>query len=255
MPKYHLSIFLLSTCLWAQSPPHRDSRTELRGELQIDGTDHGHDFQVELADCSSMSPGVRGRMSDGYRFEFDDVESGCKTVRVVDGPQRTIVQEVRVFVEGPGLPLVIRIPASAKDPVIAGTVSADRLRHPLPQSLVRAMGDANRLWKSGRTEEAGKKLRPVVAKYPGFWEPRVSLGLVELKLQNLAAAAEHFAKAHELEPHSPVAALYAGFTLYRVRRLDEAESAAKAAVALDPGNPLARTLLAQIQAVRKGATH
>jgi len=242
----YLSIFLLSSSMWAQFAPH----TVVRGELQIDGADTGSDYQVELAECSGDSQGVRGWMSGGTRFEFDRVTPGCKILRVVTGPQRTIVQEVQIFAEESSVPLVIRVANPRKEPVSAEVVSVDRLRHPIPQDVAHAMRDANRLWQAGQYAGAGEKLRPIAAKYPDVWELRLDLGIVEMKLQNVGAAAQHFLRVRELEPRSPVAALDAGFALLQLRRLDEAESAAKDAVALEPGNRVAQSLLAHIQAAK-----
>ena len=160
-----------------------------------------------------------------------------------------------MFVKGGGEPVLIQVPQAEKKPVNPGTVSADRLRHPLPEAVKHAMADANRSWQAGKIAEARKKLAPVVAKYPDFWEPHVSLGIIEMRLQDFAAAAADFTKAHELEPHSPVAALYSGFTLYETHRIDEAESAVKAALALEPGNKLARMLLDRIQEGKAPATN
>ena len=69
-----------------------------------------------------------------------------------------------------------------------------------------------------------------------------------MKLQDVETAAAHFLKAHELEPRSPAAAIDSAFALLQLQRLDEAECAARDAVALQPDNQTARRLLARIQA-------
>lgn len=247
MPKRSCLIFLLSTNIWAQSA----GSAVVRGELQIEGGEAGSDYQVELADCSGGSPGVRPWMFGGSRFEFQDVVPGCKTLRVLSGAQRAIVQEVQLFADASGSPIVVRVAKPEKEPVRAETISVERLRHPIPPNVLRVIGDANRLWQAGRIVEAGEKLRPAAAKYPGIWELRLNLGVVEMKLRNVAAAAEQFSKARELEPRSRAAALDSGIALFQLCRFEEAEDAAKDAVALDPRNQIARQLLASIQAARR----
>jgi hypothetical protein len=249
VPKRSLLIFFLPASVWAQPESH----SVLRGELQIEGLDSARDYQVELADCAGGSPVVRGWMTGGNGFEFRDVTPGCKVLRVVNGMQRIIVQETQLFAERSGAPLVIQIAKPEKNPVSAATVSVERLRHPAPDKIVRLMADANRLYQTGRVAEASEKLRPAVAKYPDIWELQLNLGTIEMKLGNLAAAAEHFSKARELDPHSPVAAVSSGFALLQLNRLEEAEHAAKDAVALDPGNRIARLLLERIQSAKRHA--
>ena len=145
----YLSLFLLpfltSMSLWAQFAAH----AVVRGELQIEGAGAGQDYQVELADCSGGSQVIRGRMSSGNRFEFEDVSPGCKVLRVVNATQRTIVQEVQIFAEA-GTPVVIPVTTPEKEQVKARTISVERLRHPVPEKAARVLGEANRLWQAGR---------------------------------------------------------------------------------------------------------
>jgi tetratricopeptide (TPR) repeat protein len=238
--------FLLTTSMWAQFAGH----SMIRGELQIEGIETGHDYQVDLADCSGGAPAVRGWLSGNNRFEFDDVAPGCKMLRVVAGPQRAVIQETQLFADGSGVPVTIRIAQPRKEPAKAGTVSAERLRHPIPQKVVRALAEANRQWRDGRAEEAREKLRPAVRQYPDCLELRLNLGVIEMKLGNLAAAAENFSMARELEPRSAIAAVDMGFALLQLHRLEEAERAAKDAVSLEPKNQIASLLLARVQAER-----
>jgi predicted Zn-dependent protease len=237
------SLFVLSTSILAQFTGH----AVVRGELQIEGVDLGHDYQVDLADCSGGAAALRGLLSGGTQFEFDDVEAGCKTLRVLAGPQRTVIQEVQLIADGAGIPVVIRIANPVKEPAKGGIVSVDRLRHPVPPKAIKALAESNHLWQAGRVAEAGDKLRAAVDQFPDLWELHLNLGVAEMKLGNVAAAARQFSRVRELEPHSEVAAVGSGFALLQLHRLTEAENAAKDAVALDPRNKIARVLLARIQ--------
>jgi hypothetical protein len=218
----------------------------VRGELQIEGV-ASDDYQVEMADCSGGGHATRGWITSGNRFEFDDVAPGCKILRVVTGDQKSVVHEMQIFVEGSGTPITIRVPKQDREPSAPGSISVERLRHPIPEKAVRMMADANRLWKEGRVEKAAAKLRPAALRYPDFWEIHVNLGVIEMKLDHFDLAADEFLKARQLQPRSAVAAIDAAFALMRLHRLDEAERAAKDAVSLDPQNHVARLLLARVQ--------
>jgi hypothetical protein len=246
VPIRYFPIFFWCASIGAQFTGH----IVVRGELQIEGNDASNDYQVELADCAGGSATVRAWMSAGNRFEFPEVDQGCKTLRVLSGPQRNVVQEVEIFAQESSGPVVIRVANPERERVRGETVSVSRLRHPVPQKVARAIADSNRLWRAGQVVDAREKLRPLVAKYPAIWELRLNLGIIEMKLENVAEAAEHFSKARELEPRSPVAAVGSGFALFHLHRLEEAEGAAKDAIALEPGNQVARLLLARIQAAR-----
>jgi tetratricopeptide (TPR) repeat protein len=112
------------------------------------------------------------------------------------------------------------------------------------------LAEAYRLWRDGRAAEAREKLRPTVRQYPDCLELRLNLGVIEMKLGNLAAAAENFSMARELEPRSAIAAVDMGFALLQLHRLEEAERAAQDAVSLEPKNQIASLLLARVQAER-----
>ncbi len=157
-------------------------------------------FISATTNCSGAGPPTRAWLQSGSRFEFDDVAAGCKTLRVITGDRRQIVEEVQVFAEGSGAPITIRVPNPAgHTSSTASTVSVERLRHPVPEKAVRLMSEANRLWKAGRVEQAAAKLRPAVEHYPEFWELRMNLGVIEMKLGNIETAVNHFLKGRELQ--------------------------------------------------------
>jgi len=219
----------------------------IRGELQFDDVRDGQDYQIEVADCAGGAPLARAFPTGSNRFEIEGVAPGCKLLRVVSGSDKSVVQETQLFVEGSRTPLTIRVPRREREPSVAGTVSVERLRHPIPHKAAQALTDANRLWRAGRVEEAAAKLRPAVERFPDIWEMRLNLGIIELKLEHFEAAAQNFLKAHQLQPRAAVPAVGAGFALLHLNRIEEAERAAHDAVALQPENQIARALLLRIQ--------
>jgi len=241
----HLSLFVFSFNALAQ-------HTAIRGELETDDVTTP-DYQVELGDCTGSGSSIRGWLLGGNRFEFDDVTPGCKTLRVLTGDRKTIVQEMQIFAGGSAAPVTIRIPRQSGASSPAGIISAERLRRPIPSKVARAMADANRLWQAGRVEEAAAKLRPMVGRYPDFWELQMNAGVVEMKLGNVETAAVHFLKGRELQPHSATLAIDAGFALLKLNRIEEAERAANDALAVEPQNKIAHLLLDRIRSVSLGA--
>ena len=224
----------------------------IRGELQFESS-ASDDYQVEVTGCTGGGAVTRGWLSNSNLFEFDDLQPGCKVVRVVAGPQRTPVKETQIYADTIGIPVTIRISAEKRDQP-GGLISAERLRHPFPEKAVRALADASQLYKAERYTEAAKKLRPITDHYPEFWELHLGLGVIEMKLGNLEIAADHFLKVRELNPKSFLGALDAGFALAKLNRLPEAEQAANAAIAIDPQNEIAHLLLARIRSTHPAPT-
>jgi tetratricopeptide (TPR) repeat protein len=140
-----------------------------------------------------------------------------------------------------------------RQPRSAGTVSVDRLRHPLPREASKAIEQASRLSQSGRMDQAAEKLRSAADRFTEFWELHYNLGVNEMKLGELNDAAQEFARARELNPRFVAAAVASGYTLLQLRRFDEAEAAAKAALILEPRNQIADLLLGQIRTQQKQA--
>lgn len=246
--KQSILILAIAARGWAQLGGVAAGHGVILGELQIDGVEDGRDFEVELTDCLGSSWGIRGKVSSANRFEFDDVAPGCKMLRVVSGAQRSVVQEMQVFAGGAPNPLVVHIENRAKESTKGGIISADRLRHPLPHDVARALGDASQLSQSGRMTEARERLREISAKYPAIWEPHYNLGIAEMKLGNLTAALQEFVSVRAINPRFTAAAVASGFVLLQLGRLQDAESAANDAIALEPANPTAKLLAERIRA-------
>jgi Flp pilus assembly protein TadD len=131
------------------------------------------------------------------------------------------------------------------------TVSADGLRHPLPPKVVKALAEAQRHTGAGRLAEASSELHKIVAHNPNVWQARLNLGVVEMKLGLANEALASFTRARELEPRSSKAALDSAIALVALRRVGEAESAARDALKLDPSNHNAQELLDLLQTGRE----
>ena len=105
-----------------------------------------------------------------------------------------------------------------------------------------------------RRREAGEAYRALLSRWPENLVGLVGLGNVEYAEGNLAAAAAAFQRAVAAHPQSAVALNNLAQTLADLGRLDEAEAAARTAVALGGATlPAATSTLAQIVEKRSKA--
>lgn len=216
----------------------------LRGEVQLDGAAPlVEKYVVDVSECGGG--GIVGRTMLGFdnKFEVRDLKSGCKLVRIMSSDERRLLHEERVTVEGENTPVLLHVEGDRRPAVSSGTVSVERLRHPIPAKVLRALAETQKLSETGHVEEAASKLQKIVAQDPDLWEAHLNLGVMEMKLGRPADALASFSRARELEPRSSKVAVDSGIALIALHRVDEAESFAREALALDPTNQSAQKLL------------
>ncbi len=124
-----------------------------------------------------------------------------------------------------------------------------------PRDRDSAMRDALRaavaLEEEGKFAEAAAKYRDILARHPDSVVALTDLGNAEVQLGNRAAAEEAFRKALALDPNSRDALNNLAWLLYQQKRLDEAESFARRAVAQQgPDAYLVLDTLAHVLAAR-----
>ena len=114
-----------------------------------------------------------------------------------------------------------------------------------------ALRAAIALEEEGKFAEAAAKYREVLAAHPDSVVALTDLGNAEVQLGNRAAAEEDFRKALALDPNSRDALNNLAWLLYQQKRLDEAESFARRAVAQQgPDAYLVLDTLARVLAAR-----
>jgi hypothetical protein len=124
-----------------------------------------------------------------------------------------------------------RLPATAREQDFAAAVAA--------------------LEQAGRPGEARESYRALLARWPTDLVGLIGLGNVEYALKDVPAAERAFRRASEAHPQSAVAFNNLANVLATLGRLAEAETAARAAVALEgPTLPEARKTLEAIVALR-----
>ena len=114
-----------------------------------------------------------------------------------------------------------------------------------------ALRAAIALEEEGKFAEAAAKYREVLAAHPDSVVALTDLGNAEVQLGDRAAAEEAFRKALALDPNSRDALNNLAWLLYQQKRLDEAESFARRAVAQQgPDAYLVLDTLARVLAAR-----
>jgi len=126
------------------------------------------------------------------------------------------------------------------------------LIHPHSKDDVRdALRTAIVLEEQGKSAEAAAKYREILAAHPDSSVAWTDLGNAEVRLGNRAAAEEAFRKALALDAHSRDALNNLAWLLYQQKRLDEAESFARQAVAQQgPDSYLVLDTLARVLAAK-----
>jgi tetratricopeptide (TPR) repeat protein len=121
-------------------------------------------------------------------------------------------------------------------------------------TVSRAMVDLNRDIKvfertaeksflNGRMLPTRELFQMILDQNPGHTPTLCKIGVVHLKLDEPAAAADSFRRAVELDPHNPYAHRMLGFSYMRLSEVPAAEQALRQAILLAPNDANAHMLL------------
>lgn len=147
----------------------------------------------------------------------------------VSGPAQAALGRRLLSIDDPmGAEMALR---TARD---LGTVDADTLTQ-----LARS------LQEQGRFQEAAGTLRQVLQLDPANADACLNLGIIETARHNPTAGLAYLRRAVRFQPDHAGMRLLLGNAAHRAGALEEAESARRAACALDPANPAALTALAE----------
>ena len=105
---------------------------------------------------------------------------------------------------------------------------------------------ARRAFLSQRFESCRELFELVLERNPGDTDTRCSLGVVQLRLQDPAMAAETFRRAAELDTSNPYAHRMLGYSLMKTGDVGEALKATQESVKLAPTNAEGRVLLGNL---------
>lgn len=169
---------------------------------------------------------------------------GRFTVRGPSSPGEDSFFEESSRIDQFSSPLIVNLPTgqTAAQP-ITGVVSLRDLQHPPKQKAVRDLIEAHELWKAHDAAKAIAKLEEAIRIDPSFREAHINLGVQYARARRVSEAIGQFHTAEAIGPadaivYSNLAWGYAALGDFR-----ESETFARQAVALDPGNGPAKTLL------------
>jgi Tfp pilus assembly protein PilF len=132
-------------------------------------------------------------------------------------------------------------PGSYAPPVGPGKVSVDELR--LPAKAVQELEKSVKAFRAGDVRGSATHLERVLVIDPQYTPAHNALGRLYLSLQEFERALVEFEKATAAEPRSAEVMHNLTATLFLLKKYPEAESAARATLALDPLHNTTRYIL------------
>ncbi len=209
---------------------------------------------IESGDCSSLMIQVSGAdhsvlpvtasVNADCSFDSSGVPAGLYSVTVVALPGGASIYNGWVEVRGNSGPIELAVPAQTRHARPAsGQVSIARLMHPPSKKAVKLFREADRLSQRGATAAAVQKLKEVLALAPQFGEAHGNLGAEYARLSRFDEALAEFDAARTAGLETSGLYTNLAYVLLAVARSDQAEIAAKRAIALEPSNTRAHYMM------------
>lgn len=123
------------------------------------------------------------------------------------------------------------------------------IRHLDPDTVSLARERALQILRRGEPERAAEILEVLVEEHPRFPDLRHILGLAYGDMGLVEESMASFRTALELNPHYLKARINLGFTLMEVERYQDARTELEQALTVDPNHPLAKSALAELEAM------
>ena len=240
MSRLQLSLVYLNfaVCLWGQLASSRP--VQVRGEVSYEGGGRVDALSVEL--LSQGHPIGKAMIPPDGGFEFRDVPGGLYEIRIVNW-QGTVVHRDFVAFHDNGPELAIKLPKSEGARPASGKVSVQSLLRPVPSKAQKEYVRAEKALAEGEVSGAVEHLQKAIEIFPDYLEAHNNLGTRYMIAGDFQRAMTEFKTAVDLDPKAAVPQSNLALTLVTLQRLDEAEEAAKKALALDSALPQARYAL------------
>ncbi len=214
----------------------------VHGKIVSDRDVQFQDLQVTLQVAGRTSMRSTAQVFADGSFRMTVAPPGTYRLTVLN-PRGVEVYSGIVSVDAFAPELLIKLPELPGDKAVTGTVSVETLRRTVPEKARKQYRRAMRQHRKGNTDKAIAGLEKALEVDEKFVAAHASLGVVFLKLEQYDQALEHLQKAARLDPTSAPVYTNASIALFSVHRFHDAEAAARAAIRLDAGDPLAHHIL------------
>jgi predicted Zn-dependent protease len=222
----------------------------IRGELQSEGLLAANLLTVELVDSVSGRPVASDLVKRGGEFEFRMVTPGNYQVRVSDDAGRVLVSQF-ASIHDSTTALSIRLPrVQARAATATGTISVERLLHPIPEKAMREFVRSQRDIERGDIHSSIRHLSKAIAIAPGFMEAYNNLGNGYVALKQYEDGIQQFQTAQHLDSSAPFPHVNLSFALFMLKRYPESEAEARIALRLSPHLAKAHYMLGMSLSVR-----
>jgi len=215
----------------------------VRGELKIEGRGRPQDYTAEIEPCRRQRGSNKSAISPNGQFEFRDLAPDCYYIRIVAGPQATLIQQQRIQAGSDrGTVQFVLRPEAPPEPA-AGYVSLRELASPPPRKAVKAFEHARKSARNRKWKEAVEQYRQAIQIDPGYAQAHQELGSLYVRLAQPEAARAELLSARRLGLESPEVLGALALALFQLDRPRESEAAAREALAKEPANALANYAL------------
>ena len=213
----------------------------VRGVVQTDEA-IGAGLVVQLQALTGSQFGYKSDVSPDGSFAFPGVPSGQYNLSVNNMYGRSICTQF-VSVDQNMIPLTVRLPKNKMERPISGTVSVARLEHKVPRKARKEFRRAGKALRKGNEQKCIEHLQKAVAIDPEYVEAHNNLGARYLHIGQAEKALAEFRAALKLDAHAPVPQVNVAAALFTMKNFPDAETAARAALELNPLMTRARYIL------------
>ncbi|HXN25179.1 MAG TPA: tetratricopeptide repeat protein [Candidatus Dormibacteraeota bacterium] len=241
-----VSLFLVSP-IRAQNPSETGMSVE--GEVSQEYGILPDDLTVEIYDLQGHRKVDQSPIRRDGRFQLRNLSPGSYWIKIVN-LRGDVVKESLANIQQNFGPLSFRIPS---EPLRApgGSVSVNRILHPIPQKAVKEFRRAQKASEEGQMQQSLEHLEKAIQICPEFSEAHNNLGARYLRMGQFDKALKEFETSIALDPKFVMAQVNQGVALMNKKNYPQAESAARSALLLAPQSVPAHYVLGQALALQK----
>jgi len=217
----------------------------IRGEVK--GLSSGSNLVVEAFDTGTNLRVGQALVSVTGNFDLDTLPRGNYELRLV-GPNGELIQSQYVSLNTSTQMVDFEIPSQAGGKPATGTVDLSQLGHRPDAHAVRILHQALKAVAKDDHKEAIALLQKTIEADPKITEAHLNLAIQYAAVGDAERSLKESETAARLAPGNPLARLNLAITMFRLRRLADAETEARAATRLDPANTKAAFLTGAILA-------